>query len=113
MTGQALVRRQVVLLPFPFSDLSAQKLRPALVLANAGRGDWVMCQITSKAYVDERAVQIDDADFASGGLRLTSFARPAKLFTAHGSLVQSVAGELQAAAFARVLAAVASLLVAD
>ena len=35
--------RQVVLLPFPFSDLSASKLRPALVLANAGKGDWVLC----------------------------------------------------------------------
>ncbi len=29
--------RQVVLLPFPFSDLTANKLRPALVLAQAGK----------------------------------------------------------------------------
>ena len=29
--------RQVVLLPFPFSDLTASKLRPALVLANSGK----------------------------------------------------------------------------
>jgi mRNA interferase MazF len=34
--------RQVILLPFPFSDLSASKLRPALVLAPAGKGDWVL-----------------------------------------------------------------------
>ena len=27
------------LLPFPYLDLSAQKLRPALILANAGRSD--------------------------------------------------------------------------
>ena len=42
--------RQVVLLPFPFSDLTASKLRPALVLANSGKGDWVLCQITSNPY---------------------------------------------------------------
>lgn len=40
MAGLNLLVRQVVLLPFPFSDLSNQKLRPALVLADAGRDDW-------------------------------------------------------------------------
>jgi len=39
---------QVVLLPFPFSDLSRSKFRPALLLADAGRGDWIACQITRK-----------------------------------------------------------------
>ena len=29
----------VVLVRFPFSDLSQTKLRPAVVLADAGRGD--------------------------------------------------------------------------
>ncbi len=32
---------QVVIVRFPFSDLSASKLRPAVVLAEAGRGDWM------------------------------------------------------------------------
>ena len=40
----------VVLVPFPFSDLSQAKLRPAVVLAHAGRGDWILCQITSQQY---------------------------------------------------------------
>ena len=111
MTIPLLARRQVVLLPFPFSDLSAQKLRPALVLANASRDDWVLCQITSKAYADARAVQIENADFVSGDLQLTSFARPTKLFTAHRSLVLTVAGELRPAAFERVLAVLVELFV--
>jgi mRNA interferase MazF len=37
----------VVLVPFPVSDLSLSKLRPAVVLADAGRGDWILCQVTS------------------------------------------------------------------
>lgn len=32
----------IVLLPFPFSDLSQSKIRPAMVLADAGRGDWIL-----------------------------------------------------------------------
>jgi mRNA interferase MazF len=46
----------VVLVRFPFSDLSQTKLRPAVVLANAGRGDWILCRVTSKPYADSTAV---------------------------------------------------------
>jgi mRNA interferase MazF len=46
----------VVLIRFPFSDLSQTKLRPAVVLANAGRGDWILCQVTSKPCADPAAV---------------------------------------------------------
>ena len=41
-------RGAVVLVRFPFSDLSETKLRPAVLLADAERGDWVLCQVTSK-----------------------------------------------------------------
>ena len=44
----------VVLVHFPFSDLSQTKLRPAVVLAGAGRGDWILCQVTSNPYGDAR-----------------------------------------------------------
>ncbi len=57
----AFATRQVILLPFPFSDLSAQKLRPALVLADAGRGDWLMAQITSNPYSDATALNCGKA----------------------------------------------------
>ena len=46
----AFVAGQVIVVPFPFSDLSAQKYRPALILADAARGDWVLCQITSNYF---------------------------------------------------------------
>jgi mRNA interferase MazF len=102
--------RHVVLISFPFSDLSASKLRPALVIANAGRGDWLLCQITSKSYADPLALQLSQEDFAVGGLRLLSYARPAKLFTAHASLIHSIAGELKHQAHQRVCDGVISLI---
>jgi mRNA interferase MazF len=79
-------------------------------LADAGRGDWVLCQVTSSPYGDPAAVPLDAADFASGGLLVASFARPGKLFTAHtGLLVRSV-GVLTPAVFRRVLSAVVTVL---
>jgi mRNA interferase MazF len=73
-------------MPFPFSDLSGTKLRPALVLADSGRGDWLLCQITSNPYSDPTAVRFTNADLAQGTLNAVSFARPLKLFTANESL---------------------------
>ncbi|MGA2174107.1 MAG: type II toxin-antitoxin system PemK/MazF family toxin [Verrucomicrobiota bacterium] len=101
-----LAAGQVVIVHFPFSDLTASKLRPAVVLADAGREDWILCQITSKPYGDTRAIRLEDGDFASGSLRLTSFARPGKLFTAHASLVAGQVGELKAGKFAAIRDAV-------
>jgi mRNA interferase MazF len=101
--------RQVILLPFPFSDLSASKLRPALLLAAAGKWDWLLCQITSNPYADPRAVTLAEADFAEGGLQRTSHARASKLFTAHESLFQRAVGEFKAARRAQVVDAVAEL----
>jgi mRNA interferase MazF len=106
----AFAAGQIVIVHFPFSDLTASKLRPAVVLAEAGRGDWVLCQVTSKSYGDPRAIQLDTADFAHGSLRLTSYARPGKLFTAHTSLVAGLAGELVAAKFVAVRDAVVRMI---
>jgi mRNA interferase MazF len=101
---------EVVLVPFPFSDLSQSKVRPAVCLADAGRGDWVLCQITSSPYGDPAAVPLDGPDFAVGGLLVASFARPGELFTAHAALMVRSVGVLTPAAFARVLSAVVAVL---
>jgi mRNA interferase MazF len=58
----------VVLVRFPFSNLSQSKLRPAVVLADAGRGDWILCQVTSNPYADSRAIMLSDKSFHQGGL---------------------------------------------
>jgi mRNA interferase MazF len=100
----------VVLVPFPFSDLSQSKRRPALVLAGAERGDWILCQITSKSYADARAVELTDSDFEEGSLRLVSYARPAKLFTAHESLFVSEVGSLTVGSLKRITNEVVSVI---
>ena len=84
----------VVLLPFPFSDLSRAKLRPAVVLADVGRGDWILCQVTSNPYGDPRAVTLTDANFRAGSLNATSYARSGKLFAANQTLMTAQVGTL-------------------
>ena len=101
---------EVVVIPFPFSDLTQSKVRPALCLAAAGRGDYVLCQITSQPYGDPLALKIDDQDFASGSLHVESFVRPGKLFTADANLILSTEGKLSPAAYQRVLNTVVNLL---
>ena len=76
------VKGDVVVIPFPFSDLSNSKRRPALVLAPLEGDDAILCQITSRNIKDIYAIAIDGADFQSGELRQASNIRPNRLFTA-------------------------------
>ncbi len=99
-----------MLLPFPFSDLSNAKLRPAVVLAEAGRGDWILRQVTSSPYGDPGAIPLAEAEFKQGGLSHQSFARPGKLFTASSDLILRQVGVLKAEAIQRVVRAVIELL---
>jgi mRNA interferase MazF len=100
----------IVLVPFPFSDLSQSKLRPAVVLADVGRGDWVLCQVTSSPYADAKAIRLTSSDFEKGSLRVVSYARPGKLFTANHELLVSEVGILNDKAFNRLLDAVVGVL---
>lgn len=78
----APARGEVVLVNFPFTDLTGRKLRPAVVIAAGDyHSDIILCQITSQDYGDREAVAIDPVkDFDQGTLAKASFARPRKLF---------------------------------
>ncbi|MBW4061959.1 type II toxin-antitoxin system PemK/MazF family toxin [Candidatus Saccharibacteria bacterium] len=78
---------QVVTSAFPFSDLTTQKLRPALVVAIGDFEDIILCQITSKTYSSSNPIKLTAADFVEGSLPVDSFIRPDKLFTADQSIV--------------------------
>ncbi|WP_216919530.1 type II toxin-antitoxin system PemK/MazF family toxin [Synechococcus sp. CCAP 1479/9] len=84
----------VVIIPVPYSDLSKSKRRPALVLAEVGRGDFLLCQITSKQYGDLHALALKESDFLSVGIKRGSFIRGTQLFTANEALILGVAGHL-------------------
>jgi len=85
-------------------------LRPAVVLAKASIGDWVLCQVTSNGYSDPAAIEITQIDFQSGTLRATSYVRPGKIFTASQRLIVSEVGILTKEAFEEIIEAVVALL---
>ena len=61
------VRGDVVIVPFPFSDLTQSKRRPSLVVAALEGDDIILCQITSKTIKDSYSLSLNDSDFEAGG----------------------------------------------
>ena len=88
------VKGDVVIIPFPFTDLSGNKKRPALVLANLHGDDLIVCQITSMSRSDALALSLNKDDFISGSLPVDSFIRPNKIFTADKNIILSVTGHI-------------------
>ena len=89
------VKGDVVVVIFPFSDLTETKKRPALVIAEAGSSDFILCQITSQATRDGRAVSLKSSDFQSGSLKRDSYIRPNRLFTASDKVILYKAAHLK------------------
>jgi mRNA interferase MazF len=95
------VKGDVVVVPFPFSDLSSTKRRPALVTATLSGDDVILCQITSQ--------HVADHDFAAGGLRQDSNVRPNRLFTADENIVLYRVGTLNPEKLREVIAKIVQL----
>jgi mRNA interferase MazF len=100
------VAGEVVVLPFPQTDLKAGKPRPALVLVSLPGDDLILCQITSQARSDGFSISLGSSDFSHGRLPVASFIRPNRLFTVEKSVILRTAGQLRDDKLKAVLAAV-------
>jgi mRNA interferase MazF len=105
-----LVKGDVVVVPFPFSNLSDSKRRPALVLSSLDGDDLIVCQITSRQVRDRYAILLTDDDFESGSLKQPSNVRPNRIFTADRTLVLYRIGNLKAAKLAEVVSRLIEIL---
>lgn len=101
---------EVVLIPFPYTDLATTKRRPVLVLRSADSfGDFLAAAITSQSG-HEDAVTLSQADFQEGTLPKVSYVRATKLYTLNKHIVAHRFGVLKHLAFDRTLAAICSAL---
>ncbi len=103
----------VVLAPFPFTNLRQSKIRPVLVVADVrdgGERDWIVCEITSGRAAHAREVTIIPGDLQSGQLRRrNSRARPDRLTTLNESVFQRTIARLTDSKTVEILASVRSL----
>lgn len=97
------VRGDVVVVPFPFSDLTQAKRRPALVVATLTGDDVILCQVTSQSVRDQYSITLTSLDFEFGSLQKDSNIRPNRLFTADKKILLYKVGALQTAKFSEVI----------
>lgn len=92
--GRPLVG-EVVVLPFPQTNLQTGKRRPALVVASLTGDDLILCQITSQSRSDGYSVPLAVSDFERGRRSVDRFIRPNRLFTVEQSVMLYAAGRVK------------------
>jgi len=88
------IKGEVVVISFPFSNLTQSKRRPALVISALEGDDVILCQITSQTIRDNYAIPLESMDFKTGGLKQSSNVRPNRIFTADSHIILYKAGSL-------------------
>ena len=82
-------QKDIVLIPFPYSDLTGIKQRPALILSNEAVNktqDLICCLITSNP--SKEGILIKNNCFEKGRLPLKSWVKPHRIFTIHTSIIK-------------------------
>lgn len=98
---------QIVLTPFPYTDLSGAKFRPVLMLRRASRfDDWLVCMVSSRieqaeAGFDEILLSTE-VDFSASGLKAPSVLRLSRLAVLNGSLLIGSIGAIDGARLERI-----------
>lgn len=91
---------QIVLVPFPFTDLVGAKLRPALLLRQVSPrfDDWLACMVSSQIRQAESGLDEiltpESPDFALSGLKAPSVVRLSRLAVIDGQLFVGCLGEI-------------------
>lgn len=75
-------QKDIILIPFPYSDLTGSKKRPALIISNEKinkTSDRICCLVTTNQHKND--LKIGNSDFESGNLPFQSFIRAHRIFT--------------------------------
>ena len=82
-------QKDIVLIPFPYSDLTGAKQRPALIVSNSKVNrtqDRICCLVTSQQTEDGIMVSADS--FENGKLPFKSWVKPHRIFTVHEKIIR-------------------------
>lgn len=92
---ERFVKGDIVVLPFPYTDFSSVKKRPALVIATLKGNNVILAQVTTNQRDDEDLISLTKNDFTSGFLKCDSFIMVSLIFTADTSRVEYKVGKLK------------------
>lgn len=108
---ERLVRGDIAVIDFPFSDLKNVKRRPVLILKVPKGEDIIVAQITASSYEKSVEIPLEKNSFRVGGLKRKSFVRMDKIASIEKSLVKYKAGSLKHEKFEEVLNKIVSFFV--
>ncbi len=99
---------ELVLIPFPYADLSSTKKRPVLVLTAPDRhGDFIALAVTSVEQKSQ-ALGVTAEDLSYGALPRSSWIRLDKVFTLSASSILKSIGTIEPAMLNKALAGLCS-----
>ncbi|MBI5194978.1 MAG: type II toxin-antitoxin system PemK/MazF family toxin [Nitrospirae bacterium] len=94
-----LRQRDIVLIPIPFTDLTSQKKRPAVIISsdnyNDSNEDIVVVALTSNVEPREFSVALTNDELEEGTLKVTSMIRVDKIYTLNKSIVIKTFGRVK------------------
>ena len=106
-------QKEVVLLPYPFSNLEGIKVRPALIVSNnqlnKKSDDCIMAPLTTIIKNEPYSIIIDSENLSSGKLIKQSRIRTDKIFSVEKSLIRMKIGVLDDNSFDKVKAEIFSM----
>ncbi len=100
---ERFVAGDIVVVAFPFTDLSSSRKRPTLVISNIEGDDIIICEITSAIRNDSYIVSLENKDLESGRLKTKSIIRPNRMLTIHKSKINYKFGRVNNAKLQEVL----------
>src|SRR3989344_4546802 len=98
MFGIKFKQKDILIVPFPYTDFSSVKQRQVLVLSkdeyNLNTEDIIVCGITSNLKDAKHSILIDNKDLIEGNIPLTSRVKIDKIITLNKSLVKKKIGSI-------------------
>jgi len=107
---ERLVRGDIIVIDFPFSNLVQFKPRPVLIIKIPKGDDMVVNKITGSSYEKSVEIKIENKDFSKGSLKKDSYLRLDKIFSIEKSLVKYKIGSLKPEKFNEIIDKIVSFL---
>ena len=99
-------QKDIVLLPYPFTDLKGKKIRPALVVSNNSVNnkskDCIMLPLTSVIKDEPYSIAISQDDLSTGQLIKPSRIKIDKIFTVEKGLIVMKIGAINNTTFDKI-----------